>query len=611
MTDAPRTSEGYSLNAAPDVPDIRDRPFEPSLVPVPDSLAPDRALLAILDQGQEGACTGFGLAAVVNLQRHLKYGAEAPLVSPRMLYEMARRFDEWTGEDYEGSSIRGALRGFYNNGICTDQAWPYDASDPGHLTLDRAREARQISLGAYYRVRPDIAEMHAALNEAGAVYASSRVHEGWFDASQGVIEPQPLIPNGGHAFAIVGYDADGFLIQNSWGPGWGNGGLALWTYADWARSVTDAWVLRIGAPTPAAFDVRTRSGFGLAAEKSDTKAAPRRLDIAGHFVHIDDGDFHHRGRYHSDLGDVIETFSYLHENVATFPRLLLYAHGGLNSPKASAGRIAAMKDTFKANGIYPFHFMYDTGLMEELKDIISEKSEESEDRAGGFSDFTDKIVEGLIGRIGGTIWDEMKEGADQAFATTGAGTQTIEVLAEALTGMDIEVHIVGHSLGSIFMGHLLDRIVQTSHWPFDIRTLTLLAPACRADFYADHYRPRMTPGAAGAGDVASFAMYCLNDDREQDDTVTFAYRKSLLYLVSNAFETPKKTPLLGMQVFADDADLSVADQVVYAGTGDGAVTDSRTHGGFDNDPATMNSILRRILGDEEPARLFTKESLAY
>ena len=29
--------------------------------------------------------------------------------SPRMLYEMAKRFDEWPGESYEGSSVRAAI----------------------------------------------------------------------------------------------------------------------------------------------------------------------------------------------------------------------------------------------------------------------------------------------------------------------------------------------------------------------------------------------------------------------------------------------------------------------------------------------------------------------
>jgi hypothetical protein len=65
-----------------------------------------------------------------------------------------------------------------------------------------------------------------------------------------------------------------------------------------------------------------------------------------------------------------------------------------------------------------------------------------------------------------------------------------------------------------------------------------------------------------------------------------------------------------MQVFAGDADLSAADQVVYAGDSDADVTDSETHGGFDDDPATMNTILRRILGGE-PDVPFTRESLDY
>ena len=221
MTNAPTTDTGRVLNAAADVPDVRDRPYEPNLRPVLDEKAPARDRIEILDQGQEGACTGFGLAAVVNLQRRLNYGAEAPAVSARMFYEMARRFDEWTGEDYEGSSIRGALRGFFNNGVCTDEAWPYDPTDPGYLTLNRAKDARAISLGAYYSVRQDTAEMHAALTEAGAVYVSARVHDGWFSADGGVITPQPLHPTGGHAFAIVGYTTVGFWVQNSLGIGLG------------------------------------------------------------------------------------------------------------------------------------------------------------------------------------------------------------------------------------------------------------------------------------------------------------------------------------------------------------------------------------------------------
>lgn len=610
MTDVPRTRAGYALDATPDAPDIRDRIYQPTLASVPDELKPDRSSIMILDQGREGACTGFGLAAVVNLQRRLKYGPEIPPVSPRMLYEMARRFDEWTGEDYEGSSIRGALRGFLNSGVCLEKNWPYDDADGGLLTLDRVRAARKIVLGAYYRVQPSIADMHAAIHEAGAVYTSARVHDGWFNPENGRIVPHSSSPGGGHAFAIVGYNSEGFWVQNSWGPHWGDDGVALWEYADWARGIMDCWVLRIGVPTPNAFEVRARSGAGVTVGGAETQTTPRRIEIAGHFAHLDDGQFYDRGRYHSNAQDVEQTFAYLAENLNSYPQLLLYAHGGLNSPKASAGRIAAMKDTFKMNGIYPFHFMYDTGLMEEIKDVVLGKSRESEERVGGFSDFSDKIVEKLSGRLGTTIWSEMKGGARRAFHKRGAGTTILQTISTCLSSKNVGVHLVGHSLGSVFLGHLLERVSGLMDWPFPIKTVTLMAPACRTDFFNKMYLPHLASGAVRPGRVESFAMYCLNDERERDDTVTPVYRKSLLYLVSNAFEPPGKSPILGMQIFRHHADLPAEAEVIYAGDGDPSITNSRTHGGFDNDVATMNQILTRVLG-QAPTYPFTPRTLVY
>src|SRR5690606_5413642 len=52
----------------------------------------------------------------------------------------------------------------------------------------------------------------------------------------------------GHAVAIVGYTKDGFIIQNSWGTGWGNGGFALLPYEDYIIHATDVWVAQLGVP---------------------------------------------------------------------------------------------------------------------------------------------------------------------------------------------------------------------------------------------------------------------------------------------------------------------------------------------------------------------------
>jgi len=97
-----------------------------------------------------------------------------------MLYEMAKKHDEWPGKDYAGSSCRGAIRGWKNMGVCpggdpnnaskNPDEWAYKTGDTrGGLTVERARAARVNSLGAYYRLRPEISDYHAAINETGAI----------------------------------------------------------------------------------------------------------------------------------------------------------------------------------------------------------------------------------------------------------------------------------------------------------------------------------------------------------------------------------------------------------------------------------------------------------
>jgi hypothetical protein len=52
--------------------------------------------------------------------------------------------------------------------------------------------------------------------------------------------------------------------------------------------------------------------------------------------------------------------------------------------------------------------------------------------------------------------------------------------------------------------------------------------------------------------------------------------------------------------------------VHYADGTPNKITESTSHGGFDNDVATMNSLLRTILGAEPTSgNLFTKELLDY
>jgi hypothetical protein len=596
------------LNARQDPPDIRDRWYEPALVQLSSEID-NRADGTILDQEGEGACTGFACAGVINRLSALRGGDF--LASPRMLYEMAKRHDEWPGANYDGSSCRGVIRGWKNMGVCSESAWPYDPKKAGELTIKRAIDARDTPLGAYYRLRPDIVEYHAALNEVGALLVSASVHAGWWDPRR-LEEGDDLatiVPSydyeGGHAFAIVGYNKNGFIVQNSWGTNWGSEGFAVWLYEDWISSIIDGWVFRLGLPTPTIFGLT--ASYAPTDEAEFGRKAPKRMEIAGHFAHFDDGKFEEHGDYWTSGDDIKRTVERIQSSDRDYRHLLIYVHGGLNSPKASAKRIAALKDGFKRNGIYPFHIMYDTGLAEEITDSVRRAFTRAEHRAQGFFgrikdtiiEQTDVLIEDAVRKPVTPLWDEMKRDARLPFERDGDGLAAMQIMALALKDSGLKVHLAGHSTGGVLIGHLLDAIDQLKR-PDIISSCTLLAPACTVEFYEKHYAMRLGKNAAGAK-LPRLDVFNLSEKLELDDNTAKVYRKSLLYLVSRALEREPDKPILGMQRYSKELKSRAGLSFIYS-NGRGNVTRSTSHGGFDNDEYTLNTMLTNILGTapEEP-----------
>ncbi|MBB4302773.1 hypothetical protein GGD81_001809 [Rhodobium orientis] len=607
------------VDVKPDPPDLRDRFYVPALIDLKLKLDPPKRV-EVLDQGQEGACTGFGLAAVINHLNGFRRQAGGEYlprrVSPRMLYEMAKLHDEWEGEAYSGSSIRGALKGFFHNGVCGEDLAPYHpGATSWTLTKQQAEAARHVGLGAYFRLHPEIIDYHVALNEVRAIYCSARVHRGWEKPRDGRIVPSAL-QTGGHAFAIVGYDAEGFLIQNSWGDDWGGfegrPGIAHWSYRDWAANVMDAWVLRLSVPTPKAFDLVKAAVAREAGVGGSGKASPpKRCEIVGHFANIDDAALVETGRYATPLESLTETAEFLARQGAqttaarrTYDHILFYAHGGLNTQDDSARRIHAMKEVFKRNRIYPIHFMWGTGFTDELLDALAGAYRTSAERVGSFEEFRDRLFEKLARPIGRAVWRQMKEDARRSFLPGGGGYQVMQLFL----GMNADlkkpfgIHLVGHSAGSILHGHLLDAIPSMKIKGPPVASLSLMAPACTTELFDNLIRPRIGK-TSKADHVKKATVYRLIDSREEDDTVGPLYGRSLLYLVSSAFEdivrpsmeVPAGQPLLGMEIFAGGTgQVSNLDEV-YAGRQKKA-SDARTHGGFDNDRATMNHLLKTVLG---------------
>ena len=73
------------------------------------------------------------------------------------------------------------------------------------------------------------------------------------------------------------------------------------------------------------------------------------------------------------------------------------------------------------------------------------------------------MIEKTIGRpLARPIWSEMKENAELAFAPRHGGElllDAIQALA-ATWGRQFELHLVGHSAGSIILGHMLSAMAE-------------------------------------------------------------------------------------------------------------------------------------------------------
>jgi hypothetical protein len=619
--------DGYYLTARPDTVDFRDKLYVPTLVEVPTRrpLAQyQESQNPILDQKREGACTGFGLAAVANyLLRTRKVDSDDTKVSPRMLYEMAKRNDEWEGEEYSGSSARGAIKGWHKFGVCAAEKWPYISGQVDrNLTRPRLEDARQRPLGAYYRVNhKDIVAMHSALSEVGILYATASVHKGWSSVpASGMIKfSEENI--GGHAFAIVGFDKKGFWIQNSWGPGWGKEGFGHLGYDDWLKNGTDIWVARLGAP------VLIDSAEAFASDQfqvSQTSLSASFYDLRPHIISLGNdgvptlqGDF---GNTTDEIREIIQGEIPRITEKWKKRRLLLYAHGGLVGEKGAVQRVADYRQPLLDAQVYPLAFVWHSDFWSTLKNILGEavKKRKPEGLLDNITDFMldrlDDTLEPLARIIGGkSQWDEMKENALLATTNNNGGARLVAAeIKKLITSQKVdEIHVVGHSAGSIFMAPLVNTI--TAFAP--IQTLTLWAPACTMALFKQHYLPLLT----GANrKIKSFALYTLTDRAERDDHCAHIYHKSLLYLVSQAFEDAFQTlnpkwpgvPLLGMEKFVgQDSDLQkllkskVAEWVLSPNNTSQPrwAAGSSSHGGFDDDKATVTGTLVRILGGKRKA----------
>lgn len=236
------------------------------------------------------------------------------------------------------------------------------------------------------------------------------------------------------------------------------------------------------------------------------------------------------------------------------------------------------------------------------------------------------LREFYLANVGAAVWTAMKNETRDTF---GQGTRprggryAIAKLKELIVQQpDTEITLVGHSTGAVFINNLLAHLEERRADPadpfpsgFQFQNVVFLAPACTfRDFHAVVQGPR-------ADMFRNFRMFTMTDDAEsKDQLVKYVYTRSLLYFISGVLEyddggrsTPD-IPVVGMARYYERENTygipevssvrkyvranqkhAVWSPVVGAGS-DGFRCRAESHGAFDTDPPTLESIRAMIHG---------------
>jgi hypothetical protein len=236
-------------------------------------------------------------------------------------------------------------------------------------------------------------------------------------------------------------------------------------------------------------------------------------------------------------------------------------------------------------------------------------------RSGTAHDALPTAVEELLraaylAEVGKFAWDAMKtkaqrmwldDGASPGIASHGGGYILRRIEALQAKRPEMVIDVVGHSAGSIAICEMLAAI-EADRRKIHLHNILFLAPAVRLDLFA-RWIPR------GPQLFKRFRMFTMTDTAEKADRIAGPiYPRSLLYIVSGCFEDRPDAAILGMDRFLRQAGTSAGrdfddvrnwlkndNRLVYSpsevGAALGLQTGALKHGAFDDDTATLASLL--------------------
>lgn len=204
------------------------------------------------DQGQIGSCTANAIAGAYEFLERKQTGRYTD-VSRLFIYYLERQFEHSIAED-SGAELRDGMKALQQYGVCSEAVWPYN---PKHFknkpSPEAFAEAKNHTISEFRRVPIELDAIRHCLAEGFPMCFGAEIYKSFeAEGHHGLVSmPRSREESlGGHAMLLVGYDDQKqlFIVRNSWGSDWGDGGYCYFPYAYLTdpELCTDIWTVRKG-----------------------------------------------------------------------------------------------------------------------------------------------------------------------------------------------------------------------------------------------------------------------------------------------------------------------------------------------------------------------------
>jgi C1A family cysteine protease len=211
----------------------------------------------VQNQGPCGSCVSFGTCASIEATIRVK------MKEPGLAIDLSEAYCQFCGGgSCSGWGLTSGLEFAKTNGITDEACMPYEPRNMDCASERCSDYASQLTKLKSYTGHASAEGRKTAIAEIGPVVAGMAVYDDFFSYGDGIYEKRKdadLVAY--HCICVVGYnDTDGYwLIKNSWGPGWGDGGYCKIAYGQSDLLIDSSWMFYSVDP-----DVVSKKGHGPA-----------------------------------------------------------------------------------------------------------------------------------------------------------------------------------------------------------------------------------------------------------------------------------------------------------------------------------------------------------